>query len=176
MNEGTLGQNQRPCHTFEPGAPWDQAEQPAYIGKFESYVDEHVVGRFIQLAPRRVLEMARKGEIQCRKSDGNKFVYTICNPVTGAPFGAFPGLGVRPSSCRGIETHYRSRLCRQLLRPGTRSSSVAGGSRSDYGDEGITARDLDVSGCKHWCCCCGHNSRLQLRFRVSVSVHSVPYL
>jgi helix-turn-helix protein len=63
MNEGTLGQNQRPCHTFEPGAPRDQAEQPAYIGNFESYVDEHVVARFIQLAPRRVLEMARRGEI-----------------------------------------------------------------------------------------------------------------
>jgi len=28
-----------------------------------TFVDEHVIGRFLQIAPRRVLEMARRGEI-----------------------------------------------------------------------------------------------------------------
>jgi len=63
MDESNLGQNQRPCHAFEPGEPMGHAEQPAYIGKYESYVDEIVIGRFLQLAPRRVLEMARRNEI-----------------------------------------------------------------------------------------------------------------
>jgi hypothetical protein len=63
MSEVTLGNSQRPCHSFEPGTPRDQVEQSGYIGKFEPYVDENVIGRFIQLTPRRVLEMARKGEI-----------------------------------------------------------------------------------------------------------------
>ena len=46
--------------------PWlnpvdvDQAMQ---VGSFEPFVDEHVVARFLQITPRRVLEMARKNEI-----------------------------------------------------------------------------------------------------------------
>lgn len=40
-----------------------QAEGPAQSEQFEPFVDEHVVARFLQLAPRRILEMARTGEI-----------------------------------------------------------------------------------------------------------------
>src|SRR5947209_14377672 len=40
-----------------------QAEWPASFGSFERFVDEHVVARFLQITPRRVLEMARKGEV-----------------------------------------------------------------------------------------------------------------
>lgn len=37
--------------------PWSD------FGDFEPFVDEHVVARFLQLAPRRVLEMARDGQL-----------------------------------------------------------------------------------------------------------------
>lgn len=37
-------------------------DSPELAG-FEPFVDEHVVACFLQIAPRRVLEMARKGEI-----------------------------------------------------------------------------------------------------------------
>jgi hypothetical protein len=40
-----------------------QDETLASIGPFEPFVDEHVVARFLQITPRRVLEMARKKEI-----------------------------------------------------------------------------------------------------------------
>ena len=47
--------------------PWigslGQGETPALLGPFEPFVDEHVVARFLQITPRRVLEMARKKEI-----------------------------------------------------------------------------------------------------------------
>lgn len=33
------------------------------FGGFEPYVDEHVIGRFLDLEPRQVLEKARRGEI-----------------------------------------------------------------------------------------------------------------
>lgn len=35
----------------------------ATFGSFEPFVDEHVIARFLQVTPRRVLEMAREGEI-----------------------------------------------------------------------------------------------------------------
>jgi len=38
-------------------------EQAIEVGAFEPFVDEHVVARFLQITPRRVLEMARKKEI-----------------------------------------------------------------------------------------------------------------
>jgi hypothetical protein len=44
------------------GSP-GRAEWPASFGSFEPFVDEHVIARFLQVAPRRVLEMARKGEL-----------------------------------------------------------------------------------------------------------------
>lgn len=103
MNEGTLGQIQRPCHTFELGVPRDQAEQPAYIGKFEGYVDEHVVAQFIQLAPRRVLEMARKGEIPAHPIGRTRMIWrfriseidahfsTLKKPVRATMAPAVPG-------------------------------------------------------------------------------------
>ena len=103
MNESTLGQNQRPCHTFEPGAPRNQAEQPGYIGKFERYVDEHVVAQFIQFPPRRVLEMARKGEIPAhptgrirktwrfRISEIDAHFSALKKPVRGRMTPAVPG-------------------------------------------------------------------------------------
>jgi hypothetical protein len=40
-----------------------QAAWPALTGSFEPFVNELVIARFLQLAPRRVLEMARKGEL-----------------------------------------------------------------------------------------------------------------
>ncbi len=47
--------------------PWigslGQGETPALLGPFEPFVDEHVVARFLQITPRRVLEMARKKEL-----------------------------------------------------------------------------------------------------------------
>ena len=47
--------------------PWigslAQGETPASLGPFEPFVDENVIARFLQMTPRRVLEMARKKEI-----------------------------------------------------------------------------------------------------------------
>jgi hypothetical protein len=46
--------------------PWfgsAEAESAAHLSAFEPFVDERVVARFLQIAPRRVLEMARKKEI-----------------------------------------------------------------------------------------------------------------
>jgi Helix-turn-helix domain len=36
---------------------------PGEFGSFEPYVDEFVIARFLQIEPRRVLEMVRAGEI-----------------------------------------------------------------------------------------------------------------
>ena len=41
----------------------DLANQEPDFGQFEPFVDEHVISSFIDLSPRRVLEMARAGEI-----------------------------------------------------------------------------------------------------------------
>jgi hypothetical protein len=38
-------------------------EVPPEFGDFEPFVDEHVVARFLKIAPRRVLEMARDGQL-----------------------------------------------------------------------------------------------------------------
>jgi hypothetical protein len=46
--------------------PWFgpvEAEPSAKLPAFEPYVDEHVIARFLQIKPRRVLEMARNGQI-----------------------------------------------------------------------------------------------------------------
>lgn len=47
----------------EPEQSCDQGYQPSSFGPFEPFVDEHIVARFLQITPRRALEMARKGEI-----------------------------------------------------------------------------------------------------------------
>jgi hypothetical protein len=46
-------------------SPISQPETAAlhHASPFEPFVDEHVVGRFLQISPRRILEMARKGEL-----------------------------------------------------------------------------------------------------------------
>ncbi len=49
-----------------PSAPWFGAldlESVAQLSAFEPFVDERVVARFLQITPRRVLEMARRNEI-----------------------------------------------------------------------------------------------------------------
>jgi hypothetical protein len=38
-------------------------EAPSEFGDFEPFVDEHVVARFMDLKPRRVLELARDGQL-----------------------------------------------------------------------------------------------------------------
>ncbi len=43
--------------------PEEQAQQVGFIGGYECYVDEQVIGSFMGIEPRRVLEMARKGEL-----------------------------------------------------------------------------------------------------------------
>lgn len=43
--------------------PPNSAEMSALFGPYEPFVDEHVIARFLQLTPRRVLEMARSGEL-----------------------------------------------------------------------------------------------------------------
>jgi len=46
--------------------PWFgpvEVDPSVQLATFEPYVDEHVIARFLQITPRRVLEMARKGEI-----------------------------------------------------------------------------------------------------------------
>jgi hypothetical protein len=42
--------------------PVGLAESANHYGGYEPFVDEHVIGSFLGIAPRRVLEMARKGE------------------------------------------------------------------------------------------------------------------
>lgn len=48
-----------------PSIWFSQGEMEELGGRspFEPFVDEHVVARFLQLTPRRVLEMARRAEI-----------------------------------------------------------------------------------------------------------------
>ena len=46
--------------------PWvgaAEVESAAHLSAFEPFVDERLVARFLHIAPRRVLEMARKKEI-----------------------------------------------------------------------------------------------------------------
>ena len=43
--------------------PEEAAQVADLIGGYERFVDEHVIGSFLGIAPRRVLEMARNGEI-----------------------------------------------------------------------------------------------------------------
>ena len=50
------------CETSSLG-PVAPADAAADFGGFEPFVDEQVVGSFLSLTPRRVLELARKGEI-----------------------------------------------------------------------------------------------------------------
>jgi len=45
------------------------AATSAKLPAFAPYVDEHVIARFLQIKPRRVLEMARKGEIPAHPVD-----------------------------------------------------------------------------------------------------------
>lgn len=52
-----------PANTSAPQQALLQAAQPGEFGSFEPFVDEFVTGRFLQIEPRRVLEMARAGEI-----------------------------------------------------------------------------------------------------------------
>jgi len=40
-----------------------EVDPAAQLGSYEPFVDEHVVARFLQVSPRRVLEMARKDQI-----------------------------------------------------------------------------------------------------------------
>jgi hypothetical protein len=48
-----------PTPRFEPL----EVEQTVQMGSFEPFVDEEVVARFLGIKKRRILEMARKGEI-----------------------------------------------------------------------------------------------------------------
>jgi hypothetical protein len=46
--------------------PWSgvaEVELAAHLSAFDPFVDERIVATFLQIAPRRVLEMARKKEI-----------------------------------------------------------------------------------------------------------------
>jgi hypothetical protein len=51
------------ANTSTPQQAIYQAAQPGEFGSFEPYVDEFVIARFLQIEPRRVLEMVRAGEI-----------------------------------------------------------------------------------------------------------------
>ncbi len=46
-----------------PGKRDNTVATPADFGGYEPYVDEFVIARFLQMKPRRVLEMARDGEL-----------------------------------------------------------------------------------------------------------------
>jgi hypothetical protein len=53
-------------YSLPVGMPWFDSvdvEQDSEVESFEHFVDEHVVARFLQIAPRRVLEMARTRQI-----------------------------------------------------------------------------------------------------------------
>ena len=50
-------------HQPQPAETSVLANQESQFGQFEPYVDEDVVSRFVSFTPRRVLEMARNGEI-----------------------------------------------------------------------------------------------------------------
>jgi hypothetical protein len=71
MHSQTSAAVQRPPQQFEVlsvvpaniSAPQQAILQAAQPGFFEPFVDEFVTGRFLQIEPRRVLEMARAGEI-----------------------------------------------------------------------------------------------------------------
>lgn len=74
MHTQATGLVQRPPHQFEilPVFPAStpatkqaiyQPIQPGEFGSFEPYVDEFVIARFLQIEPRRVLEMVRAGQI-----------------------------------------------------------------------------------------------------------------
>lgn len=47
------------------------AEEPRF-GAFEPYVDEHVIARFLLITPRRVLEMARRGQLPAHPIGGKR--------------------------------------------------------------------------------------------------------
>ena len=46
-----------------PRFDFDEANSTPALGPFEPFVDERVIARFLEVTPRRVLQMARKGEI-----------------------------------------------------------------------------------------------------------------
>jgi hypothetical protein len=52
-----------PANTPAPQQSFYQAARPGEFGSFEPFVDEFVIARFLQIEPRRVLEMVRAGEI-----------------------------------------------------------------------------------------------------------------
>jgi hypothetical protein len=52
-----------PANAPAPPQAFYQAARPGEFGSFEPYVDEFVIARFLQIEPRRVLEMARAEEI-----------------------------------------------------------------------------------------------------------------
>jgi hypothetical protein len=52
-----------PANAPAPPVAIYQAAKPGEFGSFEPYVDEIVIARFLQIEPRRVLEMVRAGEI-----------------------------------------------------------------------------------------------------------------
>src|SRR5215469_10539906 len=50
-------------HNKMPRLNLDEADSTPALGLFEPFVNEHVIARFLEVTPRRVLEMARKGDI-----------------------------------------------------------------------------------------------------------------
>lgn len=67
-------------------------EQPNFIRPdlttYEPFVDEKVVGCFLQLAPRRVLEMARKSEIPAHPIGRKRKTWRFRISEINAHFGA----------------------------------------------------------------------------------------
>lgn len=42
-------------------------------------------------------QLQERGLIQCKRADGNKYIYTICDPVTGKPYPGDPRVPIRRS-------------------------------------------------------------------------------
>ena len=67
---------------------FDEAASIPTIGPFEPLVDERVIARFLQVTPRRVLEMARKGQIPAHPLGSKRRTWRFRVSEVNARFGS----------------------------------------------------------------------------------------
>ena len=71
-----------------PRFDFDEVNSSPLLGHFEPFVDERVIAGFLQVTPRRVLEMARKGQIPAHPLGSKRRTWRFRVSEVNARFGS----------------------------------------------------------------------------------------
>lgn len=63
MNDEAIAPGRRACHDYASTEPYQSGELDDRFEHLERFVDEHVIAAFLNITPRRVVEMARNAEL-----------------------------------------------------------------------------------------------------------------